>query len=149
MRKSTAPLIAQHPRNNSSQGFRNLLIPLAVGAFACGLVTSYPRPAIAQAVHLVEVDVNVVAKGYRASKLIGENVINEKNEKIGKIDDLVIDQKNVLFAILQVGTFLGIGGRLVALPFDSLKLDETGSKVMLNGGSKETLEKLHEFKYGN
>jgi sporulation protein YlmC with PRC-barrel domain len=114
---------------------------------ASGLVTTVPTPIIAQAVQLVEVDVKVVAKGYRASELIGQNVLNDKDETIGKIDDLVVDQKKAIFAILEVGSFLGIGGHLVALPFDSLKLDGAGKKVTLSGGSKESLEKLQEFKY--
>jgi sporulation protein YlmC with PRC-barrel domain len=104
-------------------------------------------PVLAQAVHLVEVDVKLVGQGYRASKLIGRNVVNDQNETIGEIDDLIIDKKNVLYAILEVGSFLGLGGRLVALPFDSLKLDETGKKVALTGATKESLEKLQEFKY--
>lgn len=118
-----------------------------VGVIAAGLITSFPMPLLAQAVHLVEVDVKLVGKGYRASKLIGENVVNNENEKIGEIDDLVIGQDKAIYAILQVGSFLGLGGHLVALPFDSLKLDEMGKKVTLAGGTKESLEKLEEFRY--
>ena len=120
---------------------------LVILVFASGFVTAYAQPVLAQAVQLIEVDVKVVAKGYRASKLIGQDVVNAENEEVGEIDDLVIDQKNVLFAILQVGSFLGLGGHLVALPFDSLKVDEAGKKVTLAGGSKQAIEKLPEFKY--
>jgi sporulation protein YlmC with PRC-barrel domain len=48
------------------------------------------RRAEAQAVQLVVVDVKVVANGYRASKLTGSSVVNDKNERIGTIDDLVL-----------------------------------------------------------
>jgi sporulation protein YlmC with PRC-barrel domain len=91
--------------------------------------------------------VAVLAKGYRASKLIGTEVTNDKNEKIGKIDDLVVDKNRVLFAVLQVGGFLGVGGRLVAVPSESLVIDDTGRKIQLPGASKEELQKLAEFKY--
>jgi sporulation protein YlmC with PRC-barrel domain len=111
------------------------------------LVVVYPRPVLSQGVSLVKVDVGVVAQGYRASKLIGSNVLNDKNEKVGSIDELVIDKKNVLFAVLQVGGFLGIGSRLVAVPFDTLKLDETGRRIELPGASKDQLQALTEFKY--
>jgi hypothetical protein len=127
--------------------FSKATLHVLVALVASGLVTTLPTPIFAQAVHLVEVDVKVVAKGYRASKLIGQNVVNDKDETIGEIDDLIVDQKNVIFAILEVGSFLGIGGHLVALPFDSLKLDDSGKKVTLSGGSKDSLEKLQEFKY--
>src|ERR1700733_6817337 len=80
-------------------------------------------PALPQAgVSLVKVDLSVVAQGYRLSKLIGSSVINDKNEKIGTIDDLIADKDKKLlsFAVLQVGGFLGVGGRLAAVPFDRL-----------------------------
>lgn len=80
-------------------------------------------PALPQAgVSLVKVDLSVVAQGYRLSKLIGSSVINDKNEKIGTIDDLIADKDKKLlsFAVLQVGGFLGVGGRLVAVPLTVL-----------------------------
>jgi hypothetical protein len=106
-----------------------------------------PVPALSQGVELVKVDLAVVAKGYHASKLMGSSVTYDKNENIGKIDDLIIDHKNVLFAVLQVGGFLGLGAHLVAVPYDSLFLDEAGQKIQLPGASKERLKGLSEFKY--
>jgi sporulation protein YlmC with PRC-barrel domain len=105
------------------------------------------RPALSQGVQLVKVDVSVVGKGMRASKLIGERVVNDKNENVGKIDDIIIDNNNGMFAVLQVGGFLGLGSKLVAVPFDSLKIDEAGKKVTLPGASKDELKKLADFKY--
>jgi sporulation protein YlmC with PRC-barrel domain len=107
-------------------------------------------PALPQAgVQLVKVDLSVVAKGYRMSKLIGSNVINDKNEKIGTVDDVISDKdkKQLSFAVLQIGGFLGLGGRLVAVPYDSLVIDDTGQKITLPGASKEELKKLSEFNY--
>ncbi|MCK1311812.1 MULTISPECIES: PRC-barrel domain-containing protein [unclassified Bradyrhizobium] len=107
-------------------------------------------PALPQAgVALVKVDVSVVAQGYRMSKVIGSTVMNDKNEKIGSLDDVIAgkDKKQLDFAILQVGGFLGVGGHLVAIPFESLVIDDTGSKVTLPGASKEELKKLSEFHY--
>jgi sporulation protein YlmC with PRC-barrel domain len=105
------------------------------------------RPALAQAVDLVVVNIADVAAGYRASKLIGKIVMNDKNEKIGSLDDMIVDKEHVLFAILQVGGFLGVGGHLLAVPFNNLTLEDAGSKIVLPGASKEALKKLPEFKY--
>ncbi len=125
-----------------------LLTLAAVTIF--GLI-ALPRPQIlhAQEVRLVVVDLHDVAEGYRTSKLVGRNVMNDKNEKIGTIDDLVIGQAEprVLFAILQVGSFLGLGGHLVAVPYQSLKLDIPDGKITLTGASKEELRRLPEFIY--
>jgi sporulation protein YlmC with PRC-barrel domain len=107
-------------------------------------------PALPQAgVQLVKVDLSVVAKGYRMSKLIGSGVINDKNEKIGTVDDVVADKdkKQLNFAVLQVGGFLGLGGRLVAVPYDSLVIDDAGQKITLPGATKDELKKLSEFNY--
>ena len=107
-------------------------------------------PALSQAgVALVQVDLSVVAKGYRMSKLIGSSVINEKNEKIGTLDDIVADKdkKQLSFAVLQVGGFLGLGGRLVVVPYESLVIDDHGQKITLPGASKDELKKLSEFNY--
>jgi sporulation protein YlmC with PRC-barrel domain len=111
------------------------------------LVSSLPVPILSQGIQLVVVDVHEVAEGYRASKLIGSSVINDQNEKIGTIEDIVIGKDKVLFALLQVGGFLHIGGRMVAVPFQSLVLDENGAKIKLPGATQEALKKLPEFKY--
>jgi sporulation protein YlmC with PRC-barrel domain len=107
-------------------------------------------PALPQAgVQLIKVDLSVVAKGYRMSKLIGTTVINDKNEKIGTVDDVVADKdkKQLSFAVLQVGGFLGVGGHLVVVPYDSLVIDDTGRKITLPGASKDELKKLSAFNY--
>jgi sporulation protein YlmC with PRC-barrel domain len=111
------------------------------------LVSSLPVPILSQGIQLVVVDVHEVAEGYRASKLISSSVVNDQNEKIGTIEDIVIGKDKVLFAVLQVGGFLHIGGRMVAVPFQSLVLDENGAKIKLPGATQEALKKLPEFKY--
>lgn len=101
----------------------------------------------AQTVELVVVDVKAVALGLQASKLIGMDVRNAKGEKIGTIDDLIIVPGAHTFAVLQVGGFLGLGGHLVAVPFESLTMSAGGSRASLPGGTKEALKKLPEFQY--
>jgi sporulation protein YlmC with PRC-barrel domain len=114
------------------------------------LVSSLPLPVLSQSIELMVVDVHSVAEGYRASKLIGSSVVNDQNEKIGTIEDIIIGRDDkALFAVLQVGGFLHIGGRLVAVPFQSLVLDEAGNKVKLPGATQEALKKLPEFKYAS
>jgi sporulation protein YlmC with PRC-barrel domain len=113
-------------------------------------VTLAASPALPQAgVQLVKVDLSVVAKGYRMSKLIGSSVSNDKSEKIGTVDDVIADKdkKQLSFAVLQVGGFLGVGGHLVAVPYDSLVIDDTGQKITLPGASKDELKKLSQFNY--
>jgi sporulation protein YlmC with PRC-barrel domain len=110
-------------------------------------VVASGKPALSQGIQLVKVDVSVVGKGLRASKLIGSNVVNEKNESVGKLDDIVFDNHNGMFAVLQVGGFLGLGSHLVAVPYNSLRIADNGRRIELPGASKDELKKLTEFKY--
>jgi hypothetical protein len=121
----------------------------AIGSLvAFGLLVARPEPVLSQAVQLVKVDLSVVVNGYRASKLTGKSVINDKNESIGKLDDIIIAPDNrVLFAVLQVGSFLGMGGRLVAVPFASLVINDADGKIVLPGATRDELTRLAEFKY--
>jgi sporulation protein YlmC with PRC-barrel domain len=59
---------------------------------------------------------------WRASKLIGLNVYNDNNEKIGSIEELIVDKSaKVDDVILGVGGFLGMGEHYVAVPMEKLK----------------------------
>ena len=59
---------------------------------------------------------------WRASKLVGLNVYNEANEKIGEINDVILDKSGKADkVVLSVGGFLGMGERYVAVPFDQIK----------------------------
>jgi hypothetical protein len=60
--------------------------------------------------------------GWRASKVVGLRVYNDKNESLGSINDLLMDKGgNIKAAILGVGGFLGVGEHLVAVPLDKVK----------------------------
>ena len=99
-----------------------------------------------QTVELVKVDVQKLAAGYRASKVIGTNVVNDANQTIGKIDDLLVSPDGKApYVVLSVGGFLGMGSRLVVVPYDTLNF--AGDKVTLPGGTKDGLMMLPEFKY--
>jgi hypothetical protein len=115
---------------------------------ATTLIMIDPRPVLSQVVELLKVDVATVAKGYRTTKLVGSSVVNEKNVKIGTIDDIVLAIDGNVFPVLQVGSFLGLGGRLVAVPYSSLVITESGKRIELPGASADALRKLVEVKYG-
>lgn len=109
-----------------------------------------PAPVLAQGtsqtVQVVKVDVQKLSAGYRASKVIGSDVINDANQTIGTIDDLLIstDDKDP-YAVLSIGGFLGMGTHLVVVPYTSLRVVD--NKVMLPGGTKAALATLPDFRY--
>jgi sporulation protein YlmC with PRC-barrel domain len=60
---------------------------------------------------------------YSAYKLVGLNVYNPGNEKIGEITDVLLAAKSGKAdkVILSVGGFLGLGEHYVAIPYDQIK----------------------------
>ena len=96
---------------------------------------------------ILEVDVRVAATGMRASRLIGADVYNDQDERIGTLDDLMMGTDGTVgFAILSVGGLLGLGSRLVAVTFDSLTIVDD-YRVVLPGATRDELQRLPEFDY--
>jgi PRC-barrel domain len=123
---------------------------IVVVSAALASVFLLPGPATAQGtsqtVEIAKVDVQKLSVGYRASKVIGSNVLNDANDTIGKIDDLLVSPDGKTpFAVLSIGGFLGLGSHMVVVPYESLKLVD--NKIVLPGGTKDTLKVLPEFKY--
>jgi hypothetical protein len=136
-------------------------------ALALGLVVSAPlpldearaeqpqRPAPPVAgkatLGVTVAETELIATGWRTSKLLGSDVMNGSNEKVGKVDDMLVTADGTLtVAILDVGGFLGIGARRVAIPVRQLTLSSSGKpKIVLQGATKEALKSLPEFKYTN
>lgn len=59
---------------------------------------------------------------WRASKVVGLSVYNDTNEKLGSINDLLMDKSgNIKAVVLGVGGFLGVGEHLVAVPLDKVR----------------------------
>ena len=107
-----------------------------------------PRPPIAgRAVLGVTIaETELIATGYRASKLLHQDVFNDKNEKIGKVDDLIVSTDGTLsIAVVNVGGFLGIAKRLVAVPVR--QFTHIAPKAVLPNATKDKLKALPPFEY--
>jgi sporulation protein YlmC with PRC-barrel domain len=88
--------------------------------------------------------------GSRISKLIGSAVYNDQNEKIGSLDDLILkDGDRIAMGVVSVGGFLGMGNKLVAVPYDRLhfETDKDQTKITMPGASKEALNAMPTFTY--
>ena len=93
-------------------------------------------------------EMKVVLLGWSArNKLLGAGVYNDKGEKIGKIDDIIVSpNRTVSHAIIGVGGFLGLVGRHeVAIPMDQIKF--IGNRFVIPGASKAVLKAMPEFQY--
>ena len=127
--------------------------PILVTA-ALAAATAFATPVFVlaqgapQTVQLAKVDVVKVSTGYRASKVIGANVVNEANDTVGKVDDIIVGQDGKApYVVLSVGGFLGMGNKLVVLPYEQLKAAD--GKMVMPGATKDALKSLPEFKYAS
>jgi sporulation protein YlmC with PRC-barrel domain len=104
-------------------------------------------PIAGGAVLGVEVrEIGMIASGYRVSKLLNQPVYNDKNEKIGKIEDFIVRPDGTLsYAIVDVGGFLGLGKHRVAIPVN--QFTSVRPRIVLPGATKDTLKQMPEFQY--
>jgi len=107
----------------------------------------------------------VAATGqWRASKLVGVNVYNEQNDKIGDINDVIIDASGkVDGVVVSVGGFLGMGEHDVLMKLDQIKFSNKASTTTTGSTSsnskqwypdrgvvnatKDQLKAMPQFKY--
>lgn len=89
---------------------------------------------------------DVWERTHRASKIIGTNVYNRQGEKLGDIKDIVLDPGNasIRYAVVSVGGFLGIGEKLVAVPWKTLQTDPQRKAFMMDA-TKDRLEQAKGF----
>ena len=78
--------------------------------------------------------------------LTGHKVQNPAGKDLGKIDDLVLDDESgrVLYAVIAFGGFLGMGDRLIAVPWKRLRLKGDQKAFILNI-DRETLSHAPAF----
>lgn len=91
---------------------------------------------------------NEVTDSNKASKIIGMEVKNRENERVGRVKDIVIDVKSgqVAYTVLSTGLFGG--GKLIAVPLDALTL-QPGAKNFVIDAPKERLESAQGFADNN
>lgn len=81
-----------------------------------------------------------------ADTLIGNDVVNAENDKLGTIEAIMLDvgRGRVAYAVLGFGGFLGIGEKLFAVPWQALILDADRKCFVLNV-PKDRLERAPGF----
>ena len=69
-----------------------------------------------------------------STSLVGNDVCNDKGEKLGDIKDIMLDMADakVGYAVLSFSTFLGMGEKLFAVPWNALTLDTEHKRFVLN-----------------
>jgi sporulation protein YlmC with PRC-barrel domain len=83
----------------------------------------------------------------KSSKLIGWDVENSRGEKIGDIEEVVVDpaHNRIAYTVISTGGFLGMGERWVAVPLSALKRSDKDANVFILDVDKERLKNAPGF----
>jgi sporulation protein YlmC with PRC-barrel domain len=70
----------------------------------------------------------------RVSKVLGTNVRDPAGQKIGEVEDVILDKESnrIMFAVLSFGGFLGVAEKYHPLPWASLDYDENQNAYVVN-----------------
>jgi hypothetical protein len=121
------------------RGLNTILAVVLVGI-------SVAAPAMAQSEVPSSAAYMTADHNMRSSKLIGMTVWNDHNEKIGKIDDILIPAAGgEVTAVLSVGGYLGHGEKMVKVPLSHVHF--TANKPMMPDGDKAALMAMPYYKY--
>ena len=119
---------------------------LLKGLLACGLLLSWA--GVSSAANPTTTSKVSVPRTFKVKQMCGTEVRNLKGEKIGTINDFVmnIDTGKINYAALATGGTLGIGEKLFAVPFNELKLSFNGDTMFfVVNVSKEKLKNSKGF----
>jgi sporulation protein YlmC with PRC-barrel domain len=110
----------------------------AAPAATAPAAASHTLPAAAQASRHMRDD------QIRASKLIGAAVYDPADQKIGTVDELVLNADGkVADVVIGVGGFLGTGEKRVAVPMAELKRGKNDHFVL--AATKDSLKQMTTF----
>ena len=121
-------------------------------AAAIAVALSLTAPAayaqiIGPPVRLLTVALTTQSGELRASQIIGSTVYDVQNRNIGSVKDIVLDRDGKVTAVVvDVGAFLGVGGKYVAANLNDLKTDN--DRLTLNR-SKEQLQSAQSYQLDN
>lgn len=88
------------------------------------------------------------SKPLHAASVVGADVRNMENEDLGEIEDVVMDPKtgDMSYAILAHGGFLGVGEKQIAVPWQQLKVTDSGdTPVFVLNVTEEVLDNAPSF----
>ena len=116
-------------------------IVAAASPAAFGQTSTLPATHAAVTSHIIQSD------EVRASKMIGSTVYDLQNRNIGKVSDLVLNKDGTVdVVVLDVGSFLGVGGKYVAIPLTDIKTDN--NRLTLDR-TKEQLQQMAAYQLEN
>ena len=129
---------------------RNILIGMTAASVLVGVSSaSLGQVAGSTQLGIAVAELREVTTGWSAKRqILGQTVYNDKDEKVGKVDDIIVaPDKAISYAIVGAGGFLNVGKHDVAIPVIQFKAAD--GKLILAGASRDALKAMPAFEYAN
>jgi sporulation protein YlmC with PRC-barrel domain len=93
-------------------------------AYGADTVTTTNPPTATTTVHTAVPTNHIMAGQIRTTQMDGSKVYDAQGKNIGDVKDIILDRSGKVAAVvLDVGSFLGLGGKYVAVQMSDLKVD--------------------------
>ena len=95
------------------------------------------------------------ASAASAEGLMGKNVVGSDGEKLGSVEDVIVDPASgeAKQLVISSGGFLGVGAKQIAVDFSQAQvgMDDDGDdpEIKLNGITQADVEGMPEFEYSD
>jgi hypothetical protein len=82
--------------------------------------------------------------------LVANPIFNLQNESLGKVYDIMLNMHTgrVAYVVLASGGYMGMGERLIPIPWDAMVLDTLKNRLTLDVNADQ-LERAPSFQCGN
>ena len=112
---------------------------LVAAAAILMMSAAFTVPALAQSAFMT------TEHSMRASKLVGVTVVDGHKDTIGTIDDILVPASGAApEAVVNVGSYVGGGDKLVLIPVSHLRFSGSGATML---ASKAQLTAMKAFSY--
>ena len=129
----------------SKSTFTALAVALALAAPAYAQTTTAPRDSTQPMRQ--NTTFTTQSGQLRAGEMIGSTVYDVHNRDIGSVKDIVLDRDGkVAGVVVDVGSFLGVGGKYVAVALNDIKMDN--NRLTLDR-TKEQLQSAQAYPLDN
>jgi sporulation protein YlmC with PRC-barrel domain len=123
-----------------------------VAIIALPIALAMAVPALAQPAPATGAAASVPAatkqqhKLYRSSRIVGANVRDSNDRKIGQIKDLILDggRGEIAYAVVNFGGVMGVGKKFHAVPWQALNPSDDGNYYILRA-DRETISQAPGF----
>jgi sporulation protein YlmC with PRC-barrel domain len=89
---------------------------------------------------------NAPVRRLTATSIIGDKVENLEGDDLGKIDNIMINIQSgeIEYIVLEFGSFLGMGGKLFAIPYNNIYIN-TGKECFVMNRDRESFKNMPGF----